>query len=149
MDIQTELVMHYILTLSSGKDYTMELDVDQFVADTKAYYETEMPSLIKQSLMNQGYTEEEIESIVKEQGYSSYDEFAEANLKIVLESLEQQFSESDSVLSKGTYTSDGQKISLKDTAQDAVVAEGKIGSDGALTFEIPVNGVTRTAVFKK
>lgn len=149
LDIQTELVMYFILTLSSGKDYVMELDTDQFVKDTKAYYESEMPSLLKQALLNDGYSEDQIETVVKDQGFATFDEFADAHLAEVLKSVEEQFADSNSVLSKGTYKADGQKIALTDDSGTEVAPDGKIGDDGSLTFELPVNGEKRTIVFKK
>lgn len=150
LDIQTNLAMHIILTLSSGKDYSLALDGDRFVADTKAYYETEMPTLLRQSLINEGYSEEEIEAIVKQQGYASFDEFARSQLDTVLAGVEEQYANKENVLSKGTYSVKGQSISLTDAEHgEGFISDGTIGSDGSLTFEMPVNGEKTTVIFKK
>lgn len=150
LEIQTKLAMHFILTLSSGKDYTIELDAEQFVADTKNYYETEMPSLMKQGLINEGYTEEQIDELVKQQGFASFEEFVNSYLQETLASVEEEFANKDSVISKGTYKTDGATISLEDAESGKSAAtNGKIGNDGSLTFDLTLNGSQHEVVFRK
>lgn len=149
LDIKTKLAMRFVLTLSSGKDYTMELDTDKFVDDTAAYYETEMPSLIKQSLLNQGLTEEDINTVVKEKGYATFEEYAGAILTEQVDSLRKQFASTPSVVSEGTYKVDGTKISLTDKSSGEAYTIGSIESDGSLDFEITFNGEKTQVVFSK
>lgn len=149
LDIQTKLAMRFILTLSSGKDYSLELDTDKFVDDTAAYYETEMPSLIKQSLLNQGLTEEDINTVVKEKGYATFEEYAGAILTEQVESLRQQFASTPSTVSEGSYKVDGTKISLTDKSGGEAGINGTIESDGSLSLEITFNGEKTQVLFSK
>lgn len=149
MEINTELVMNLVLTFRSGKDYTLELDTEQFTKDTIAYYEGEMPSLIKQSLLDTGLTEADIEELAKSKGYANYDEYAAAMLDEQLENMKEQFATMGGVLSEGTFEVNGKSIALKDSGGANVAQNGTIEDDGSLSFDVTVNGEKKSVTFTR
>ncbi|MBR3241233.1 MAG: hypothetical protein IKF90_00850 [Parasporobacterium sp.] len=150
IEINTKLAMVLNMNLESDKSYSVILDLEQFMNDTIDYYNGEMPSLIRQAMINEGIPEDMLDSTVQEQGYKDFDDFTRQLLDEMIEEMKEGLNESNTTLSKGTYEVSDGTISFNEKEGDSTMdKEGKIQSDGSIVLNVKVEETEAEVVFVK
>ncbi len=135
-----QIVMNLTLTLNSDDSYSLDFDVTQFLADTRAYYEGFFPDMIKAIFETDDMNE--IESMLQGIGYGGFDEYLAEMVDVGMESVESQYEGmTTEEISAGTYTVDGDTLKLSETSGDrSVTGNATINSDGSIAVEANIEG---------
>ena len=141
-DINGTLYATLIMDLEEDETYTMQIDVDAFLADTETYYHEVMPQFIKALFAQQGISEDQIETAIKMQGYKSYDEFVDAMVATAMEAVKEAYADdSASMMSQGTYSISGNEINMYESGGDGTLTDhGTVNGDGSITLYVDMNG---------
>ena len=150
MEINTKLIMVLNMVINGDNTYSINLDMDRFIEDTIAYYNDEMPSLIRQAIIDEGIPEDMLESTLAEQGYESFDEFVKELLDGMIKELEEGMNTENTTLSKGTYEVKDTIIEFDEEEGDGTMEdEGTINSDGTITVVVNVDEAITEVRFSK
>ena len=150
VEISTPIFMEISMEIKSGDQYVINVDMEKFIQDSINFYKTDMPGVIKQTMIDQGVEESLLDAAVQSQGYQDFQDFVDQLLQQMIDELEAELGDSDTLISEGTFEIDGTTITLFESAGDGTIGTiGTVNSDGSFSFDIDVDGEMYDMTFEK
>ena len=101
-------------------------------------------------MIDQGVEESLLDAAVQSQGYQDFQDFVDQLLQQMIDELEAELGDSDTLISEGTFEIDGTTITLFESAGDGTIGTiGTVNSDGSFSFDIDVDGEMYDMTFEK
>lgn len=150
MDIKTHLALEFRFEIKSDKTYLITANMERFLKDTIDYYNGEMPSLIRQAMIDEGIPENMLDAAVQESGYANFEEFTKELLDDMISELESELDTTENTISRGSYTVSGDTLELTEEEGDSTMDEElTINKDGTITGIMTLDGAEMEVIFKK